>query len=161
MRWDKKVYRRQCGKLMEQIFENTHCENWFGFFCYYILLAQRCWWCSKLYRSDIWREDIVVPYVTTYAVPLRTRAYAYTIEQIIFAKMFIGDIFDSIFYRYNVVGGGVQMYKRHIWRHPSRAQKRNHRFLFRTVGHRKDIVVPYVVTYAIPLRTRAHAYTIM
>ena len=131
--------------------------------------------------TKIWREDIVVPYVTTYAVPLRTRAYAYTIEQIIFAKMFIGDIFDSIFYRYNVVGGGVQMYKRHIWRHPSRAQKRNHRCMpvpgsakkksvisylstervFRTVGHRKDIVVPYVVTYAIPLRTRAHAYTIM
>ena len=69
--------------------------------------------------------------------------------------------FDSIFYLHNVVGGGVQMYKRHIWRHPSRAQKRNHRFLFRTVGHRKYIVVPYVTTYAIPLRTRAHAYTII
>ena len=31
------------------------------------------------------------------------------------------------------------MDKRHIWRYPSRAQKRNRRFLFRTVGHRHDI----------------------
>ncbi len=73
------------------------------------------------------------------------------------------------------------MYKRNIWRHPSRAQKRNHRCMpvpgsakkksvisylstervFRTVGHRKYIVVPYVVTYAVPLRTRTYAYTIV
>ena len=124
-------------------------------------MTQSCWYKYIFYIHKNGREDIVVPYVTTYAVPLRTRAYAYTIEQIIFAKMFIGDIFDSIFYRYNVVGGGVQMYKRHIWRHTSRAQKRNHRFLFRTVGHREDIVVPYVTTYAVPLRMRTYAYTIV
>ena len=72
------------------------------------------------------------------------------------------------------------MYKRQIWRHPSRAQKRNNRCMpvpgsakkksvisylstervFRTVGHRKGIVVPYVTTYAVPLRMRTHAYTI-
>ena len=60
-----------------------------------------------------------------------------------------------MFYENNVVGGVVQMYKRHIWRYPSRAQKRNHRFLFRTVGHRQDIVVTYVTTYA----SRYNAYT--
>ena len=49
--------------------------------------------------------------------------------------------FDSIFYLHNVVGGGVQMHKRHIWR--------------------EDIVVPYVTTYAVPLRTRTYAYTIV
>ena len=148
------MYRRQEGKYIEKICKRTimvglkmwH-ESFDSIFYQYSVVGEDTY---SMY-TKIWREDIVVPYVTTYAVPLRTRAYAYTIEQIIFAKMFIGDIFDSIFYRYNVVGGGVQMYKRHIWRHPSRAQKRNHRFLFRTVGHRKDIVVPYVVTYELPL----------
>ena len=69
------------------------------------------------------------------------------------------------------------MYKRQKWRHPSRAQKRNHRCMpvpgsakkksvisylstervFRTVGHRKYIVVPYVTTYAVPLQ-RVHVH---
>ena len=47
----------------------------------------------------------------------------------------------EILYRHNVVDEGVQMYKRHKWR--------------------EDIVTPYVVTYAIPLRMRTHAYTII
>ena len=32
-----------------------------------------------MYERDIWREDIVVPIVTTYAVPLRMRTHKYTI----------------------------------------------------------------------------------
>ena len=36
-----------------------------------VVLAQRCWWGCKLHSRDIWREDIVVPYVTTYAVTLQ------------------------------------------------------------------------------------------
>ena len=34
---------------------------------------------------------------------------------------------------------GCKLYGRDIWRYPSRAQKRNRRFLFRSVGHRKDL----------------------
>ena len=65
----------------------------------------------------------------------------------------------SILYKHSVVCVGVQMYKRQKWRHPSRAQKRNHRCMpvpgsakkksvisylstervFHTVGHRKDL----------------------
>ena len=33
---------------------------------------------------------------------------------------------------------GCKLYGRYIWRYPSRAQIRNRRFLFRSVGHRKD-----------------------
>ena len=40
-------------------------------FWFDILCNQRCWWGCKLHGRDIWREDIVVPYVTTYAVTLR------------------------------------------------------------------------------------------
>ena len=58
-------------------------DDGFGFD---ILSEQRCFWGCKSYMYKIERRDIVVPYVTTYAVPLRTRAHAYTIEQIIFAK---------------------------------------------------------------------------
>ena len=67
--------------------------------------------------------------------------------------------FGYIFYWRSFVGGGVQMYKRQIWRYPSRAQKRNNRCMpvpgsakkksvisylstervFRSVGHRKDL----------------------
>ena len=33
---------------------------------------------------------------------------------------------------------GCKLFGRDIWRYPSRAQIRNRRFLFRSVGHRKD-----------------------
>ena len=36
-------------------------------FRFYILYTQRCWWGCKLFELDIWREDIVIPIVTTYA----------------------------------------------------------------------------------------------
>ena len=41
-----------------------------------IVLAQRCW-CDFYICADChnWREDIVVPFVTTYAVPLRMRLH--------------------------------------------------------------------------------------
>ena len=47
-------------------------------FCLYFLLTQRCWWGCKLHKRQIWREDIVTPYVVTYAVPLRRRFQFYT-----------------------------------------------------------------------------------
>ena len=37
-----------------------------------IVLAQRCCLVSTNADCHNWREDIVVPYVTTYAIPLRT-----------------------------------------------------------------------------------------
>ena len=41
--------------------------------CYglYILYNQRCWYISKLNARHNWREDIVTPYVVTYAVTLQ------------------------------------------------------------------------------------------
>ena len=36
----------------------------------------------QMYKRQKWREDIVVPYVTTDAIPLRMRTYAYTIVKI-------------------------------------------------------------------------------
>ena len=84
----------------------------------------------------------------------------------------------SIFYWNNVVGEDTNSIYTKIWRHPSRAQKRNHRCMpvpgsakkksvisylstervFRTVGHREDIVVPYVVTYASRYNAYIHLY---
>ena len=34
---------------------------------FYIVYTERCWWGCKLFELDIWRQDIVVPIVTTYA----------------------------------------------------------------------------------------------
>ena len=55
-------------------------------FGFEILLAHRCWWGCKLHGRDIWREDIVVPYVTTYAVTLRMRLQRHTINDFIGAE---------------------------------------------------------------------------
>ena len=44
-----------------------------------ILYTQRCCWGCKLHNRHILQEDIVVPYVTTYAIPLRMSSHAYTI----------------------------------------------------------------------------------
>ena len=76
------MYRRQEGKYIEKICKRTimvglkmwH-ESFDSIFYQYSVVGEDTY---SMY-TKIWREDIVVPYVTTYAVPLRTRAHAYTI----------------------------------------------------------------------------------
>ena len=53
--------------------ERRYVYKWYGVFGFDIIYTHRCWWGCKLHGRDIWREDIVVPYVTTYAVTLRRR----------------------------------------------------------------------------------------
>ena len=76
------MYRRQKGKYIEKIckytimvgFKIRH-ESFDSIFYWNNVVGEDTY---SMY-TKIWREDIVVPYVTTYAVPLRTRAHAYTI----------------------------------------------------------------------------------
>ena len=67
-----------------------------------ILLAQRYWWGCKLYGCNIWREDIVVPYVTTYAVALQMRLRMYVMGKYIGEGNNCGDIFGEKFYAHTV-----------------------------------------------------------
>ena len=48
-------------------------------FWFDIIPTQRCWYC-KLHKRHIWRQDIVVPYVTTYAsrYVMRTKTYTFS-----------------------------------------------------------------------------------
>ena len=47
-------------------------------FLFDILLTQRCCFGFRKIERQIWREDIVTPYVVTYAVPLRRCFQFYT-----------------------------------------------------------------------------------
>ena len=58
LRFGKRIERRYVYKL----------DRVYGL---YILHTQRCWWGCKLQLCHIWREDIVTPFVVTYAVTLQ------------------------------------------------------------------------------------------
>ena len=62
---------------------------------------------ERVFRTVGHRKDIVVPYVTTYAVPLQCVHTHIQSNKSSLRKMFIGDIFDYRFYCNNVVGGGA------------------------------------------------------
>ena len=88
---------------MERLYCEYMCGNCIGVFGFEILLAQRRWWGCKLHGRDIWREDIVVPYVTTYAVTLRLRLRICVIGKHFGVKCICVGIFGLIFYRHSVV----------------------------------------------------------
>ena len=60
LRFGKRTERRCVYKL----------ERVYGL---YILYIHRCWWGYKLYKRHIWRQDIAVPIVTTYASRYKQR----------------------------------------------------------------------------------------
>ena len=51
--------------------ERKYVYRWYEVYGLYILHTQRCWWGCKLQLCHIWREDIVTPFVVTYAVTLQ------------------------------------------------------------------------------------------
>ena len=73
--------RENClGIFWEGCIANISVEIVLGFWVRNFIGTQRCWCGCKLHGRDIWREDIVVPYVTTYAVTLRMRLQSHTIN---------------------------------------------------------------------------------
>ena len=61
-----------------------------------------------MYKIHIWREDIVVPYVTTYAVPLRTAfTNVYNCRFYLRIKYLHFVFFENIFYKHGVVGNNI------------------------------------------------------
>jgi len=67
-----------------------------------IIWGQHCCLVSTFADCHNWREDIVVPFVTTYAVPLRMRTYDCTIGKLIVTENICILYFWNIFYEYPV-----------------------------------------------------------
>ena len=58
-----------------------------------------------MYKIHIWREDIVVPYVTTYAIPLRTAFAGVWNGRIYRRRKYLRVVFfGKILYKHSVVG---------------------------------------------------------